>query len=93
MFQFIPIYLVNGAEIIWPCDRHSNETVVLRKHVTKYKHIRKWMDEFLRKFENSRIKIALVNSIIITKFINLPSFCTVLGVRCDGNIFKLTSSA
>ena len=25
-------------EIVLACDRYSNETVVLRKHVSKYKH-------------------------------------------------------
>ena len=41
MFQFIPILLVKGDDIVQPCDRHSNETVTLRKHVTKYKHMQK----------------------------------------------------
>ena len=49
------------------------------------------MIEFLRKFENRDIKIALVNSIRITKSINLLSFSTVLWVRCDVDIFKLTA--
>ena len=39
---------------------NSNETVTLRKYVKKYKHMRKWMVEFLRKFENRGIKIYLV---------------------------------
>ena len=47
--------------------------MTLRKHVTK------WMVEFLRKFENYGIKIARVNSILITKSINLLKFCTALG--------------
>ena len=34
---------------------------------------------FLNKFENPGIKIARVNSILMTKPINLLSFCTVLG--------------
>ena len=42
-----------------------------RKHVTKYKDMRKWMVEFLRKIEGRGIKIARVNSIHITKSINL----------------------
>ena len=66
MFQFIPYLISEGDEIVRPCDRHSNETVTLRKHATKYKHMRKWMLEFLRKFENRSIKIARVNSILIT---------------------------
>ena len=46
MFQFITIYLLKGDEIVRACDRHSNETVTLRKHVTKYKKMRKLMVEF-----------------------------------------------
>ena len=41
--------------------------------------MRKLMVEFLSKFVNRAIKIARVNSIRITKSINLLSFCTVLG--------------
>ena len=55
--------------------------------------MRKWMIEFLRKFEYRAIKIALVNWIRITKSINLLQFCMVLGVRCDVDIFKLTDHA
>ena len=44
------------------------------------------MDDRISKFENRGIKIALVNSIFITKSINLLSFCTVLGfVVIEGN--------
>ena len=67
MFKFIPIKLVKEDEIVQPSDRHSIETVTLRNHVTKYKKQRQWMVEFLRKFENRGIKIARVNSILITK--------------------------
>ena len=54
MFQFIPIYvkLVKGDEIVQPCDRHSNKTMTLRKHVTKYKHMRNRWSNFS---ENLRI--------------------------------------
>ena len=65
------IIIVKGYEIVRPCDRHSNETVTLRKRVTNYKHMSKWMVEFLRKFENRGIKTARVNSIRITKSISL----------------------
>ena len=44
------------------------------------------MIEFLRKFKNCGIKIALVNSILITKSISLQLFILILhgfGVRCD----------
>ena len=57
------------------------------------------MIEFLRKFENRGIKIAWVNSIIISKSINLQLGCwtpntpTVLGVRCSVDILKLSASA
>ena len=60
-----------GDEIVRPFDRHSNETAAVREHVTKYKHKRKLMLVFLGKFENRGIKIAWINSIRITKSINL----------------------
>ena len=44
------------------------------------------MIEFLRKFENSSIKIARIYLILITKSINLELFILILfgfGVRCD----------
>ena len=54
--------------------------------------MKKWMVEFLRKFESRGDKISRVNSIRITKSVNLLSFCTMLqGVRCDVDIFKLTA--
>ena len=74
-----------GDEIVRPCDRHGNETVTLRTHVTKYKNMRKWMVELLRKSENRGIKIAQVNSILITKYINLQLF-TLLFLRCLGSV-------
>ena len=70
----VPIYpylISEKRRKVRPCDWHSNETATLRKHVTKYKHIRKWMVEFLKKFENRGIKIARANSIPIKKSINL----------------------
>ena len=56
---------------------HSNDTVALRKQVTKYKHMQKWMVELLEKCENGGIKIGSVNSIRMSKSINLLKFCTV----------------
>ena len=44
------------------------------------------MIEFLRKFENYGFKIARVNSILITKSINLQLFILILYgfvIRCD----------
>ena len=84
---------MKGDEIVRPFDRHSNETATVRKHVTKYKHMRKWMLVFLGKLENRFIKIARVNSIRITKSIKLLSFCMVLEARCDVDIYKITERA
>ena len=68
----VPILIImKGDEIVRPCDRHRNETMTLRKHVTKYKNMSKSMGEILRKFENRSIKITRVNSIRITKSSNL----------------------
>ena len=72
-----------GDEIIRPCDRHSNETVTLRKNVTKYKNMRKWIVQFLGKYENRGIKIIRVNSILITKSINLQLFTLILYAVVD----------
>ena len=72
---------MKGVEIVRPCDRHSNETVTLGKHVTKYKNMRNgWTNFSEDKFENRGIKIASVNANIITKSINLLIFCLVLRV-------------
>ena len=81
-------------EIVRPCNRHSNESMTLGKHVTKYKNMRKWKVEFLTKFENPGIKIARVNSILITNSMDFQSFTLILhGARCDVDMFKLTVSA
>ena len=50
------------------------------------------MIECLRKFVNRGIKIALMNSIIIIKSINLQKFTLILfgvGVRCDQRQFSV----
>ena len=70
--NLVPIYpylIREEDEIVQACDRHRNETVTLTKHVTKYKYMRKWMVEFLSKSQSRVIKIALVNSIRMTKSI------------------------
>ena len=80
-------------EIVRPCDRHSNDTVTPRKHVTKYKNMQKWMVEFLRKFENCGIKIAKVNIILVITSINLQLFTLILfgvGQGCWGPVVMLT---
>ena len=53
-------------------------TVTLRKPVTKYKNVRKRIVEFLGHFENLGIKIARVNSILITKSIDFQLFTLIL---------------
>ena len=56
----------------------------------------KWMVEFLRNLENRGIKIARVNSIHITKSMDLQLFTLIfcdVGGCCDVDIFKLTGSA
>ena len=96
----VPIYPYLISEGCRNCSTlwqaYSNETVTLRKHVTKYKNMRKWMVEYLKKFENRGIKIVRVYSILITKCINLQLFtllfCTVSGVRSDVHIFKLSAT-
>ena len=78
---------------LWPVQQRSRDSQVsaykpiYTYNYTKYQHIRKWMDEFLRKNENRGIKIDRVNSIRITKSIHQFKFFTVLGVRCDIDIF------
>ena len=84
---------MKGDEIVVPCDRYSNETLTLRKLVSKYENMQSLLSN-LRKFGNHGIKIALVNQILITKSINSELFTLILymlGVRCDVDIFKLTA--
>ena len=57
-------------------NRHSNETMTLMKHVTKYKNILQLMIDLFKKFENHGIKIARVNWILIT--INLSMYNFIL---------------
>ena len=52
--------LVKGDEIVRACDWHSNETAILRNHVPKNKHMRKWMVEFFRQSESRGDKIVRV---------------------------------
>ena len=68
------------------CNLQSNKTATLRKDVSKYKNMRKWIIEFLRKVENRSIKSARVSSIFVTKYVNLQVFTLIfycLGARCD----------
>ena len=75
------IIIVKGDEIARPCDRHSNETMNLRKHATKYKNMRKWMANF-----EENLRIVALNLYELTRFLSpnlsiysyLLEFCTVL---------------
>ena len=49
---------MKGDEIVLACNRYNNETATLRKHVTKYKNLRKWIVEFLKKSESRGDKLA-----------------------------------
>ena len=57
--------------------------------------MQKWMVEFLRKFEDRVIKIAVVNSILITKSLNLQLFTLmwygVVGPLSSKAIFRAQS--
>ena len=55
--QFLPILLVKRDEIFQIIGRHSGETVTLRKYVVDYEQMRKWIFEFLSKFQGRDIKI------------------------------------
>ena len=66
----------------------------LRKHVTQYKNMRKWMVKVLSKFQNFAFKIAPINLILITNSINLQLFTLILygvGVCCDQIRFSVHS--
>ena len=71
-------------EIVQACDRHSNETATLRKHVTKYEQVLKWAAEVFSKSECRDINIDWVNLIRITKvliycnFLNAVPLCDVI---------------
>ena len=57
----VPIYphpiLVKGEEIVRPCDQHINGTVTVRKHVTKYKNMQKWMMNFSQNLRIAALKL------------------------------------
>ena len=53
--------------------------------------MRKWMVECPKKSGSRGDKFSRVNSISITKSINLLSFCTGEGVLCAVDIYKLTA--
>ena len=80
---------MKGDEIVRPCDRQRIETVTLRKHVIRYKNMRKWMVEFLRKFENCAIKSGRDDLILIIK---IDQFTVIYFnfVWCWGSVVMLT---
>ena len=80
-FVAVPVTRANNFVSLYACNRHSNETMTLRIHVSKYKSMRKWMFEFLRKFENRGIIVLITKSILNTKSINLLLFTLILYVE------------
>ena len=56
-------------EILWNCDHHSVEPVTMSKYVAEKKQMRKWMVEFLNKFQGRGIKIHRDNLIRVAKSI------------------------
>ena len=67
---------MKGDEIVRLCDWHSNKTVTLRKHVTKYKIVQNCIVKYLRKFKNHGNKIARVY--------------IVMSISSDFQLFALT---
>ena len=67
---YIPIYFLNGDENV-PAFYRQNHKPVTQETCCQIKRMLKWMFEFLTKSENRENKIAHVNSIHITKSINL----------------------
>ena len=71
-------------EIVQACDRHSNETATLRKHVTKYEHVLRLAAEVFTKYESRDIKIDSIKLIRNTKvsiscnFLNAVPLCDVI---------------
>ena len=74
-------YLLDGDKLEHDTvsNRHSNETVTVRKHVTKHSNMRKLIVLFPRKCENSGIKIARLNLNLITNSINYFNFLLCWG--------------
>ena len=58
-FNFSLSYkLVKGDKIFWALDRHSVETVTLRKCVAEYEQMWKLIIKFLHKFQGRGIQIS-----------------------------------
>ena len=81
---------MKGEEIVRPCDRHSIETVTFRKHVTKYKTMRKWIVDYI--LENLRIvQLKVVEILILITHIYQFTVTYSNFVRCWGSVVMLTS--
>ena len=70
MSSNFPVLNSEGDEIFWAYNRHSVETVTLRKYLAVYEHMRKWIFEFLSKFQVGGIWIARVNSIRVATLLH-----------------------
>ena len=82
--------LIGTCIIDTACDRHGNETVTLRKDVTKYKNIRKWMGEFLRKSDSRSDKIAGARN-SHQQIYKVTLILYGIGVCCDREMFSVHS--
>ena len=76
-------------EIVQPCDGLSNETVTLRIYAPEYKHVRKWMVEFLRKFQNRGIKIARDHVTPLLRDLKWINFNSILRLNEASFMYKI----
>ena len=78
---------MKGDEIVRRFDRHRNETATVRKHVTKYKHMRKLMLVFLGNFF---LRIVALKFFELTQFAS-PNLSIYFNfVWCWGSVVMLT---
>ena len=72
---------MKGDEIVRASDQHSNETVTLRKYVTKYKNMHKWMIEFSENLRVVAIKLLELTQFVlqnISIYSNFVQYCSQL---------------
>ena len=80
---------MKGDKIVQHCDRQSKKTGLSGNMLPNIKTCD-------NRWENLRImalKLLELTQFASPKWITLLSFCKVLGVRCDVDIFKLTAHA
>ena len=72
-----PYLISEGRRNILTCERHSDETVTLRKNVVEYEQMWKFMVEFL-KFQCRGLKITKGN--LVHGFICIQLVCTLFSL-------------